>query len=49
MHVLILHAAIAFARLLTPQGVTEVIQRTLANIAIAQATRRWLAMAANEQ
>lgn len=49
MPVLILHAAIEFARLLTPRGITETIQRILTNIAIAQTTTRWLAMAASEQ
>ncbi|EID78823.1 MULTISPECIES: hypothetical protein [Rhodococcus] len=49
MPVLILHAAIACARLLTPRRFTETIQRMLTNIAVAQATTRWVAMAASEQ
>lgn len=49
MPVLILDAAIAFARLLAPRRVTETIQRMLTNIAIAQSTTRWLAMTASEQ
>ncbi|MDV7243381.1 MULTISPECIES: hypothetical protein [Rhodococcus] len=48
MPVIILHAAIAFAMLLTPRRVAETIQRMLTNIAVAQATARWLAMAASE-
>lgn len=48
MPVLILHAAIAVARLLTPRRVTETIQRMLTNIAIMQTTTRWLAMAPSD-
>jgi hypothetical protein len=48
MPVLILHAAIAFARLLTPRRVTETIQRMLTNIAIARTTTRWLVMTASD-
>ena len=47
MPVLILDATIAFAKLLTPRCVTESIQRIFTNIVIAQATMRWVAMAAS--
>ncbi|SED98156.1 hypothetical protein SAMN04490220_6253 [Rhodococcus jostii] len=49
MPALIFHAAIAIARLLTPRGVIETIQRMLTDIAIARATTRWLIMAAEQQ
>jgi len=49
MPALIFHAAIAIARLLTPRGVIETVQRMLTHIAVTRATTRWLTMAAEQQ
>lgn len=44
MHTLLVHAAIGFARVITPRRTATVMQRILTNIAVAHATARWIAM-----
>ncbi len=47
MPMLIIHAAIAFASLITPRRATASIQRILTSFAVARANARWLAIAAS--
>ncbi|ANS32529.1 hypothetical protein R1CP_39730 (plasmid) [Rhodococcus opacus] len=47
MPLLIIHAVIAFASLITPQRATASIQRILTSIAITRAYARWLAVVAS--
>jgi len=41
---LVIHALIAFTRLITPRPMAAAIQQVFTDIAIAQANSRWIAM-----
>lgn len=45
MPLLIIHAAVALASLITPRRATAPIQRILSRIAVSRANARWLVMA----
>lgn len=49
MPLLILHAVIACAILITPRRAIAWIQRILTNVAVARADARWIAMSASAQ
>lgn len=49
MPMLILHAVIAVASLLTPRRIPVSIQRIITGIAVAHANSRWLAMVGSVQ
>ena len=44
MQTLLVHAAIGFARVITPRRTAALMQRLVTNIAVAHATARWIAM-----